>query len=188
VRIVAGSLKGRRLEAPHGRNVRPTSDRVREAIFNILEHGLGIDLTDLCVVDVFAGTGALGLEALSRGAKSAVFVDVAKESLDCLRANIATLGVEGATKVIRADASRLAGPPAGVDSAGLVFLDPPYAADLVLPALSRLIEKDWLVPDALCVVELSADTEIAWPETLTVVEDRRYGDTRVVFLRYRSRM
>jgi len=188
VRIVAGSHRGRRLTAPHGHDVRPTTDRTREAIFNILAHsGWGSDggspVNDAVVLDGFCGTGALGLEALSRGAARAVFLDLARGSLDAVRANIADLREESRTAVLRADATK---PPKPREAATLAFLDPPYGQDLASKALSALAAAGWLAPDAVVVVEEAAGAPVPLPPAFEALDERRYGDTRVLFLAYRA--
>ena len=185
MRIVAGSLRGRRLAAPEGLEVRPTGARAREAVFNILEHGhLGRDggsvFADATVLDAFAGTGAMGLEALSRGAASAVFLDSDRRAIAAIRANIATCGVDARALVMPAD---LRVPPQARAACDLIFLDPPYGVGLAGPALAALAAAGWFAPDALICLELGP--EDAWPETagLTVLDERRYGKARVIFLR-----
>ncbi|HEY0837356.1 MAG TPA: 16S rRNA (guanine(966)-N(2))-methyltransferase RsmD [Azospirillum sp.] len=187
VRIVGGRHRGRRLAAPHGHDVRPTTDRTREAIFNILAHsGWGPDdgspVDGAVVLDAFCGTGALGLEALSRGAARATFLDLARNSLEAVRANIAELREEGRTVVLRADAAK---PPKAREPATLAFLDPPYGQDLAPKALTALAAAGWLAPGATVVVEEAANAPVPLPPGFEALDDRRYGDTRVVFLVYR---
>lgn len=183
MRIVGGRFRGRAIGAPVGRTTRPTTDRVRESLFDILAHGLGFDFTGTHVVDLFAGSGALGLEALSRGAADAVFVDTDRAALACIEANAALLGVTEAVELIRRDAARL-GPPAEMVSppAGLAFLDPPYAKGLLVPALAGLAEGGWLAPGALCVAETSHVEDFTPPDGFTALDERAYGDTRILFL------
>jgi len=188
VRIVGGRHRGRRLQAPAGRDTRPTTDRTRESIFNILAHsGWGPDggspVEGAVVVDAFCGTGALGLEALSRGAERVSFLDLGRGALDAVRANIAELGEVGRTTVLRADATK---PPAAREPATLVFLDPPYGQDLAPRALAALARAGWLAPGAVAVVEEEAGAVVEPPEGFTLLEDRRYGDTRVLFLTYEA--
>ncbi|WP_029010995.1 16S rRNA (guanine(966)-N(2))-methyltransferase RsmD [Azospirillum halopraeferens] len=186
MRIVAGSHRGRRLTAPAGSDVRPTGDRTREAIFNILAHsGWGPDggspVEGAAVVDAFCGTGALGLEALSRGAGSVTFLDTARGSLDAVRANVAALGEEARCTVLRADATR---PPRAAAAVTLVFLDPPYRKDLAPAALAALAAAGWLARGAVTVVEEAAGAPLPLPAGFTALDERRYGDTRVLFARY----
>jgi 16S rRNA (guanine966-N2)-methyltransferase len=182
MRVVGGRLRGRVLSTPASRAVRPTSERLRESIFDILEHRYAGRLEGARAVDLFAGSGALGIEALSRGARFALFVDNGTEARALLRANVAALGLGGVSRIWRADATRLGRAPAG-GPFGLAFLDPPYEQDLATRALVSLVEGDWLEPDALCVVEEAAKSEIRAPEGLALVDERTYADTRVVFLR-----
>ncbi|OAN51101.1 16S rRNA (guanine(966)-N(2))-methyltransferase RsmD [Paramagnetospirillum marisnigri] len=181
MRIVAGRHKGRRLEAPDGRVARPTADRVRQALFDILAHSDLVDMEDAVVVDAFAGTGALGLEALSRGAAQASFIELNAASLGALHANIKALGEDGRAKVIRADATK---PPAAPQPCTLAFLDPPYHADLVTPCLDGLAARGWLADDALVVVEVAADETVTPPPGFRLADERERGAARLVFLIY----
>jgi 16S rRNA (guanine966-N2)-methyltransferase len=185
MRIVGGTLKGSRLAAPASDRVRPTSDRTREAVFNILTHGIdGFDIEGARVLDLFAGTGALGLEALSRGARSCLFVDDHAESRALIRRNVETLALTGVTRIFRRDATRL-GPAERMGPFDLVFADPPYGKGLAERALASAREGGWLVPGAVVVVEESAEAELSAPEGFAEIDRRRYGDTQVVFLRAR---
>ena len=179
MRIVGGRLKGRVLAAPSSRAIRPTSERLRESIFDILEHRYPGHVEGARAVDLFAGSGALAIEALSRGARFALFVDNGAEARALLRANVEALGLGGVTRIWRADATRLGSAPAG-GPFRLAFLDPPYGQDLAGPALAALVAGGWLEPDALCVVEEAAKAEIAAPPGLAVTDERTYGDTRIV--------
>jgi 16S rRNA (guanine966-N2)-methyltransferase len=181
MRIVGGRLKGRVLAAPWSRAVRPTSERLRESIFDILEHRYPGHVEGARVVDLFAGSGALAIEALSRGARFALFVDNGPEARALLRANVEAMGLGGVTRIWRADAARLGDAPAG-GPFRLAFLDPPYGLGLVGPALTALVEGGWLEPGALCVVEEAAKAVIASPSGLALVDDRTYGDTRIAIL------
>ena len=182
MRIVGGSLRGRTLAAPKSRDVRPTSDRLRESIFDILEHAYGRAVDGAAVVDLFAGTGALGLEALSRGAARTLFVDDGVEARALLRQNIETLGLGGVTRVFRRDATKLGAAPPD-ECFSLAFLDPPYDKGLAPLALRQLASGNWLTPGALVVVEEAASAEFDAPEGYVAEEARRYGDTQLVFLR-----
>jgi len=184
MRIVAGRHRGRALAAPGDVALRPTADRVREALFNVLVHGLEVELDGATVLDLFAGTGALGLEALSRGAAQAVFVDMAPASLALIRDNVATLGEEERVQVLRRDAARLGAPPAGMRPAALAFLDPPYGENLAPPALAAAAERGWLAPGAICVVETRRDEDFAAPEGFAERDQRSYGGTRLYFLEF----
>lgn len=189
MRIIGGVHRGRALTAPEGRATRPTSERVRQALFNILSHGLdqGRDTPlpqDARVLDLFAGSGALGFEALSRGAARVLFVDNAPAARAAIRENIETLQAAGATKLYRRDAADLG--PMESNCGGpfdLVFLDPPYHSGLIAPALDGLIAGNWLNENAALVIELAAD-EIPPPYPGYTELDRRiYGDTMLVFLK-----
>lgn len=182
MRIVGGEFRGRALKGPSSMAVRPTSDRLRESLFNILAHGFGDLLDGARVIDLFAGSGALGLEALSRGAGFALFVDDGAEARALLRANIETLGAGGRTRVFRRDATKLGVAPPG-EPFTLAFLDPPYGRDLAPRALGSLREGGWLAPGALVVVEESADATLEPPAGFETIERRQYGDTQVLFLR-----
>ncbi|ARN82621.1 16S rRNA (guanine(966)-N(2))-methyltransferase RsmD [Methylocystis bryophila] len=183
MRIVAGALRGRRLAGPKSFSIRPTSDRLRETIFDILEHAYPGTIEDVAVIDVFAGAGALGLEALSRGAARALFVDHGAEARALLRQNIDALGLGGVTRVFRRDATRLGLAPKG-ERFGLAFLDPPYNQGLAGGALMELSRGDWLLPGALAVVEEAASATVELPQGFREEDTRRYGDTQVVFARW----
>ena len=182
MRIVGGRLKGRVLSAPSSRAIRPTSERLRESIFDILEHRFPGQIEGARVVDLFAGTGALAIEALSRGARFALFVDNCAAARALLRANVEALALGGVTRIWRADATRLGSAPAGGPFA-LAFLDPPYGQALAGPALASLIEGGWLEPNALCVVEEDARVDTASPISLARVDERVYGDTKISIFR-----
>jgi 16S rRNA (guanine966-N2)-methyltransferase len=187
VRIVGGSHRGRRLFAPPGLAVRPTSDRAREALFDILSHGefaaAGIPFAGKAVLDAFAGTGALGLEALSRGAAEAFFIDSERDALAALSRNIAALGEAERAHAIAGDATR---PPRARARCALALLDPPYRSGLAAPALAALTEAGWLAPDALAIVEVAAREAFAPPAGFAILDERRYGAARLVFLRERT--
>jgi 16S rRNA (guanine966-N2)-methyltransferase len=181
MRIVGGRFRGRRLAAPRSQAIRPTSDRLREALFNILAHGYDASLAGARVLDLFAGTGALGLEALSRGAAFALFVDQGAEARALIRQNVATLGLGGVTRIYRRDATKL-GPVHPIAPFSLAFLDPPYGTALAEQALVSARDGGWLTPDALVVVEESAQAGFKPPEGFQELERRRYDDTELVFL------
>ncbi len=187
MRIVAGRLKGRRIEAPPGRDLRPTSDRAREGLFNRLSHG-GFGpggasiLVDAIVLDAFCGTGALGLEALSRGAASVTFLDLERASLDAARRNARQLGVEAQCRFVQADA---AAPPTPRQAHDLVLMDPPYADDLAGPALVALARRGWLVPAALVALETGSRSPApAAPDGFELLSETRYGAARMTLLRW----
>ena len=180
MRIVGGSLRGRRLRAPAGVRVRPTGERVRESLFDILLHGgMARPLDGAHVVDLFAGTGALGLEALSRGAASLTAVESEADVRGVLRTNIEALGCADRAMVLACDATRL--PPA-VTPCDLALLDPPYRAGLAAPALAALVEGGWLDSEATIVVEHGVDDRFEPPASLAVQDHRRYGRTALTFL------
>jgi 16S rRNA (guanine966-N2)-methyltransferase len=187
MRIVAGRFRGRTLAAPEGTHTRPTSDRVREAVFNILEHGIaGFSFAGIRVLDLFAGTGALGLEALSRGAAFCLFVEEDADARGLIRRNIETLGLTGATKVFRRDAANL-GPAGNRGGFSLVFLDPPYEqSGLAQRALFSATQGGWLAPGAIAVVEDSKRATMAVPAGFAVLEQRTWGDTQVLFSRFNT--
>src|SRR5688500_10640960 len=163
MRIVGGRLSGRTLQGPKRDGVRPTADRLRESLFNILAHGYGDPIRDARVLDLFAGTGALGIEALSRGAAFTLFVDDGAEARALLRQNVEALGLGGATKVYRRDATKL-GPAHPMEPFGLLFADPPYRQGLAEKALASAREGGWLTADALAVVEEAKDATFQTPE------------------------
>ncbi|HUC51697.1 MAG TPA: 16S rRNA (guanine(966)-N(2))-methyltransferase RsmD [Xanthobacteraceae bacterium] len=182
MRIVGGRLRGRVLAGPKSQGVRPTADRLRESLFNILLHAYGDPVTGARVLDLFAGTGAIGIEAISRGAAFCLFVDDGAEARALIRQNVDALGLGQVTRVFRRDATRL-GAAHPVEPFGLVFLDPPYRKGLALPALAALREGGWLLPQALVVVEEAADAELAAPAGYEELERRSYDDTMIVLLR-----
>ena len=174
MRIIAGRFRGKQLTSPEGDAIRPTADRVRESVFNIIASRLGPGLEGVRVLDLFAGTGALGLEALSRGAASAVFVETDAEARGLIRDHIQEFGVAGTAKLLRRDATAL-GPAGTMGPVDLVFLDPPYGRGLGEQALAGLLAGGWLASDALIVLEEAADAEIALPQGFTLEDRRLYG-------------
>lgn len=187
MRINAGTHKGRQISAPKGKTTRPTSDRAREAIFNVLAHGLdGPGLNGARVADLFAGTGAFGLEALSRGAAFAVFVENAPAALDALDENIRTLKETDRTGVLKMSVERLGPPPGGVPEGAfdVVFLDPPYAQGLTLPALEKLTAHGWLKDGALVVAEVAAKEALSPPAGFKIQKEKTFGAARAVFLSF----
>jgi 16S rRNA (guanine966-N2)-methyltransferase len=182
MRVVGGRLRGRALAAPESQTIRPTSDRLRESLFNILAHAYGDPVGDARVLDLFAGTGALGIEAISRGAEFCLFVDDGAEARALIRQNVDALGLGQVTRVFRRDATKL-GAAHPVEPFGLVFLDPPYRKGLALPALAALRDGGWLIREALVVVEEAADADLAAPAGYEELERRSNDDTMIVFLR-----
>jgi 16S rRNA (guanine966-N2)-methyltransferase len=182
MRIVGGRLRGRALAAPKSLSIRPTADRLRESLFNILAHAFGDPVSGARVLDLFAGTGALGLEALSRGAAFALFVDDSAEARALLRENVAALGLGGMTRIFRRDAAKL-GPAHPLEPFSLAFLDPPYGHGLAERALTASRAGGWLGRDALIVVEEASKAAFAAPAGFAELERRRYHDTELIFLR-----
>lgn len=187
MRITAGSLGGRTLVAPQDARVRPTADKVRQAIFNILAHndfGTGFHVEGARAADLFAGTGAMGIEALSRGAAFCLFVDDSADSRALIRRNVEALALTGVTKIWRRDSTKLGPMAAGAGGPfELVMLDPPYRKNLIEPALKSLAEGRWLAPGALLVAETAEDEDIPAIAGFEMLDDRVYGDTRVRLLR-----
>jgi 16S rRNA (guanine966-N2)-methyltransferase len=178
MRIIAGSHRGRRIEAPPDETIRPTSDRIRESLFNILGHRLG-GFAGKSVLDGFAGTGALGFEALSRGAASALFMDNNKAALDLCRRNAAALGLDGRAAFRLGDIAR---PPAAQEKFDLVLLDPPYGKGLGSAALIALDAAGWLAKDALAAIEADKSQPEVAPPNFSVIDSRDYGRTRIELL------
>jgi 16S rRNA (guanine966-N2)-methyltransferase len=179
VRIIAGEFKGRRLRSPAGQAIRPTSDRAREALFNILEHGAPA-VRGARFLDLFCGTGAVGLEAHSRGAQEVVLVDNDSEALRLARANLERIGVPAGVRLLARDATRLGPAPHPFD---LIFLDPPYRSGLAAPALEALLRDGWLGVQARVVLELAATEDLELPHSYTLERERRYGSAKFLFLR-----
>lgn len=181
VRITAGQFRGRALAEPSDNRVRPTSDKARQAIFNILAHNaFGFALEGAKVIDLFAGTGALGLEAISRGAGFALFVDDDADSRALIRTNVEALGLTGATKIWRRDATDMGPMSAGAGGPfGLAFLDAPYRKGLTARALESLLAGGWLAPGAVVVAETAADETLGAPAGLAPLDRRTYGETAI---------
>jgi 16S rRNA (guanine966-N2)-methyltransferase len=181
MRIVGGRHRGRALVAPPGSDVRPTSDRAREALFNILSHGaFNAPFRDAVVLDAFAGTGALGLEALSRGAAEAYFLETDRRALDALRRNVEGLGETARAHILAGDATR---PRPALRAAAVAFLDPPYGSGLAGPALTALAAAGWLAPEAITTVEVAAKEAFTPPGGFDLLDERRYGAARLFLLR-----
>ena len=182
MRVVAGAYGGRKLIVPKGRDVRPTSDKVRGAIFNAL--GGVLDFEGLHVLDVFCGTGALGVEALSRGAAHCYFVDKALASLNLAKENVVKLGLEPQASFSIGDARKVH--LKVFEPFDLVFLDPPYSQDLIMPSLKHLVDQDFLSDGAICVLESEKGLRLNLDGCFTFIKDKLYGDTLVTFLRYKK--
>lgn len=181
MRIVGGKFRGRVISGPEHDGLRPTSDRVRENIFNILLHGLLSEhLEEMRVIDLFAGTGALGLEALSRGASYCLFVDNDASSRALMRQNIETLILTGETKIFRRDATDL-GQKGTMAPFDVAFIDPPYGKGLGEQALISLVSGDWLKPQSIIVWEERSSSDLSWPSSIREVDRRVWGETQVAF-------
>lgn len=185
MRIVGGAFRGRSLKAPGDARIRPTADRTREALFNVIGHGFPGALDGSRVLDLFAGTGALGLEALSRGAASCLFVEESADARGLIRDNVEALGLNGRAKIFRRDATRL-GEAGTIAPFSLLFADPPYGRDLGAPALAAALAGKWLAAEALCVVEEALGAPFAPPSGFSLLDARTYGDTVIRFLRVRD--
>jgi len=181
MRVVGGRLRSRPIAGPKGQGLRPTADRLRESLFNILAHGYGDPVGGARVLDLFAGTGALGIEAASRGAAFVLFVDDGVEARSLLRNNTEALGLGGTTRIFRRDATKL-GPAHPIEAFSLVFLDPPYGKGLAEKALVSARDGGWLKPQALIVVEESVEAAFKAPEGFEEIERRAYDDTELIFL------
>lgn len=183
MRVVGGRFRGKALASPTSQAIRPTSDRLREAVFNILEHGHDDPVSGARVLDLFAGTGALGIEALSRGARSALFVDDGLEARGLIRRNLEAMGIMGLARISKRDVSHL-GPANAQGGFTLAFADPPYNKGLGAKTLAALEKGAWLAPGALVVLEEAKGAEVAVPAAFTLLDTRTYGDSQVMFLRF----
>ena len=182
MRVVGGRFRGRPLAGPKSNAIRPTADRLRESLFNILLHAYSDPISGARVLDLFAGTGALGIEAASHGAAFVLFVDDGAEARALLRENVTALGLGGVTRIFRRDATKL-GPAYPLESFSLVFFDPPYGKSLAATALAAARDGGWLAPGALIVVEEAVKSRFAAPEGFAELERRAYTDTEFVILR-----
>lgn len=184
MRVVGGRLRGRALTGPSDQSVRPTSDRVRESVFNILEHSILSDgLEGLRVIDLFAGTGALGIEALSRGAKYCLFIDNDAASRALIRTNAEIFSLTGVSKIFRRDATDL-GPVGTMEAFSVAFLDPPYRRSMAERGLNALRDGGWLKPGAVIVIEEDARSIVELQSGFEHLDQRRYGDTQVLILKF----
>lgn len=188
LRIIAGKYRRRTLKAPRDQRIRPTQERVREAAFNLLAHGMGNARAqplpeDVPVLDVFSGTGAMGFEALSRGAAFVTFLETDAEALALLRQNAASLDKNAPIAILRCDGTRPGRPR---EAAAVVFLDPPYGQGLAAPALGALGQGGWLREEAVAVVEMGAKESLVPPSGFLLLDERRYGTTKLVFLLYEA--
>jgi 16S rRNA (guanine966-N2)-methyltransferase len=187
LKIVGGKHRGRSIATPEGSNTRPTSNRARESLFNILMHANWQEdgtspLIDARVLDAFAGSGALGIEALSRGAAHATFIDNDATAIRLIGENLRKMGEASNAKVIRADAAQ---PPPSREACDLVFLDPPYRSGQASPALTAMADAGWLKPGAIASVELAGTEDLLSPSRFEIIDERRYGAAKIVILRYR---
>jgi len=182
MRIIGGKFRGKVLTSPEDDSIRPTADRTRESVFNILASRLGASFDGLRVLDLFAGTGALGLEALSRGAAHVTFVDTGADARGLIRDHIEAFGAGGVAKLLRRDATALgeAGTMGPVD---LVFLDPPYGKGLAEQALVSLRNGGWLKPETLLVLEEGSEVPVMLPDGFVLDDRREYGAAAVHFIR-----
>lgn len=183
VRIVGGEFRGRSLVSPKSDAIRPTTDRTRESLFNIISHAYPEALTGGRVLDIFAGTGAVGLEAISRGCRFGLFVENSVEGRGLLRENIEAFGLQGRAKVFRRDATDL-GPAGTMEPFDMVFADPPYAKGLGEAALISASTGGWLVNGALAILEERADMQPVLPPAFKPLDMRVFGETRIHFYRY----
>ncbi|HLC07777.1 MAG TPA: 16S rRNA (guanine(966)-N(2))-methyltransferase RsmD [Methyloceanibacter sp.] len=180
MRVVAGKFRSATIEAPKGLDTRPTSDRVRQALFNVLEHGAPqVDFEGCRVLDLFAGSGALGIEALSRGAKFALFIEDSADARAAIRRNVEVLNLTGVSKIFRRDATKL-GPAQTLQPFDLIFCDPPYGKGLGELALQSAVGGGWVAKGAIAVLEERAGLEIGLPVPFEVIDQRDYGDTQIV--------
>jgi 16S rRNA (guanine966-N2)-methyltransferase len=183
MRIIAGEFRGKKLKSPKSDNTRPTSDRLRERLFNILAHKLENGFQDIRVADIFAGTGALGLEALSRGAAHAVFIEKHRESIQLVQSNIDSINAADRAKILTCDARNL---PQQQEPYDLIFIDPPYGRDLATPTLKSLVEKKWMGVDTLTVLEMSKEDDLTIPVELEVIDERLQGKTKALILKLKT--
>jgi 16S rRNA (guanine966-N2)-methyltransferase len=183
LRIVGGEFRGRPLAAPKSSDIRPTTDRTRESLFNILSHSHGEVLDGGRVIDCFAGTGAVGLEALSRGSSQALFLETSVEGRGLLRTNIEALGLQGRARIFRRDATDL-GPVGNIEPFDFLFADPPYGHGLGEKCLHSAASGGWLVDGALAILEERANIEPDVPSPFMLKDVREFGDTRMHFYRY----
>jgi len=188
LRVIGGKYKGRSLKSPVSRNIRPTSDRAREGIFNILTHSINWrGFEKITVLDVFCGTGALGLEAISRGASYGVFIDNNETALEHIKVNAESLGESKNILTLKLDASQLFKLPQAIRTPlALTFLDPPYGSKLSDQALIALCRNGWIAFGGLIVVEISKDDKLTLPEELQLIDERIYGVAQVKFLKFKG--
>ena len=182
MRIVGGEFRGRKLATPEGHTIRPTTDRTRETVFNMLSHRTGFRLDGARVLDLFAGTGALGCESLSRGARFCVFIEESVEGRGLIRENVETFGLTGRSKIYRRDATRLGG-VGTFEPFDLLLADPPYGKGLGEKALVSARDGGWLKPDGLAVIEEAGNVAFETPDGFSLEDERSIGESVVRFLR-----
>ena len=187
MRIIAGRFKGQRLAAPFNQITRPTTDRARETIFNILSHGLDIEFDGITVLDLYSGTGAFGFESMSRGAKRIIFVDSEISAINCIKSNGRRIKQPPIFTMYQRDASSLPARTHRDEPADLVFLDPPYRKDLITPTLIALDKGDWLKVGAMVVAEMANKDHYNLTSSFSLNSERRYGNTKIAFISYRVR-
>ncbi|MTI09449.1 16S rRNA (guanine(966)-N(2))-methyltransferase RsmD [Curvivirga aplysinae] len=181
MRIISGRFKGAKLEAPKGHDTRPTSDRTRESLFNLLLNGkFSKQLRNRPFADIFAGTGAVGLEAISRGASKGYFLENGRHALPHLEANITKCRVEDEARIFRVDASK---PPRAPEACGIIFIDPPYGKDLINICLTPLIEKGWLAEDGVVITQGHPADPVSVPKGFEIADERKYGAALLFFLK-----
>lgn len=185
MRIVGGKFRGRALATPASNAIRPTTDRTRESLFNILAHNYPEKFESTRVLDLFAGTGALGLEAMSRGGRYGVFIEESTEGRGLIRTNVETFGLLGNTKIFRRDATKL-GEAGTIEPFDLVFADPPYGKGLGEMAFKSALDGGWLNPDTLLVLEEEAEAMVDLDPRFSVVEERPYGGTIIRLVKLRT--
>lgn len=185
MRIVGGEFRGRALAAPKSNDIRPTTDRTRESLFNILMHSYPEALDGTRVIDLFAGTGAVGMEAISRGCRQGLFVETGVEGRGLIRENIEALGLQSRARIFRRDATDL-GQVGTMEPFHFAFADPPYGKGLGEKALEAAVKGGWLVPGALVILEERADIVPVAPEALAFLDERSFGDTKMHFYRFGS--
>lgn len=185
MRVIAGKYRNRRIETVNDRSLRPTMSVAREAIFNILSHGeFGRDeVLKGTVLDLFCGSGALAIEALSRGAEKVILVDIKQEHLDIARQNIAKIGEEANASFLRADSTN---PPPARVACQLAFLDPPYGSGLSLKTLKNIVKNGWLADGAIVVLEADKKEDIPIEGSFELISERLYGKCKLLFLRYKA--
>lgn len=181
MRIISGKYGGRKLEVPKTQNIRPTSDKIRGSIFNALQSRIDLEATN--VLDVFCGTGALGLEALSRGASTCIFIDKSKDSLSLTQKNANNLGAQNCCTFINQPIEKIKEKPSNFAAANLFFCDPPYHQDLLPAALEALHKTGWLAPDSLGILECEKPYNFTAPQRFEILNEKIYGDTKIIFVK-----